>query len=306
MWIILSVLGAIFQATGMAVKKKALQIKGSNNFIAFASFTFAGILLGGYLLLKGGQFPEIINPYVFWQGMFWMVFLNILAIFFLYKALDASDLSYLMPFMTLTSLFIIVPPIFTLGEIPSVYGFFGIVLIVTGAITMEYKSNRKRSFESEHEKEKSKSNRKGLMFFLITAACYTITPTAIKIVVVESNAIFASFLSLILIGISFLPLVFIFKEQNKIKEIFSTSSGHKNFFVSSLLFAGFLIAAEGLSINSAMSLTKVSYVMAIKRTMPIFAFLIGFFFFKEKINVKRKLLAIILMVLGAVFIATFN
>jgi drug/metabolite transporter (DMT)-like permease len=40
--------------------------------------------------------------------------------------------------------------------------------------------------------------------------------------------------------------------------------------------------------------------------MPFFAFLIGYFFFKEKTDVLRKIFATTLMVAGAIFIMTFG
>ena len=93
-----------FQAAEMAIKKKALQTRGVNNFIAFLAFTFAGLLLGALLYFQTGRiWPETTLSQSFWQGIFWTVFFNLVAVYFLYKALDAAELSYLMPFMALTS-----------------------------------------------------------------------------------------------------------------------------------------------------------------------------------------------------------
>ncbi|MCX6766077.1 MAG: hypothetical protein NT136_03925, partial [Candidatus Moranbacteria bacterium] len=89
MWIIYSLFGAFFQASEMAIKKKALQTRGVNNFIAFIAFTFAGLLLWGVYFWQGGSLWPIYElSDKFWQGMFWGVTLNILAVYFLYKALD--------------------------------------------------------------------------------------------------------------------------------------------------------------------------------------------------------------------------
>jgi uncharacterized membrane protein len=50
----------------------------------------------------------------------------------------------------------------------------------------------------------------------------------------------------------------------------------------------------------AMDSAKVSYVFSIKRIMPLFAFLIGYFYFHERKDILRKIIATILMVAGAI------
>ena len=73
-----------------------------------------------------------------------------------------------------------------------------------------------------------------------------------------------------------------------------------------LLLVGAVMSVEHISINSAFTLADVSYVMAIKRTMPFFAFVIGYAYFKEREHAKRKLMATALMIAGAILIVLFN
>ncbi|MCX6765900.1 MAG: EamA family transporter, partial [Candidatus Moranbacteria bacterium] len=235
------------------------------------------------------------------QGMFWGVTLNILAVYFLYKALDIADLSYLMPYMTLTSLTLIVPPIIILGEVPSLLGFIGIFLVVIGAIIMEIKK-KARSLDSENT---AKKNRRGLMYFLVTAGCFTITPTALTLAIRESSVLFTSFLSHLLIGIGFIALIVVFRETERAKEIYSDKSARKSFF-GAVILAGLSIAIANTSINAALDVQKVAYVMGVKRLMPFFAFVIGLLYFKERTNLKKKMLATALMVAGAIVITIFK
>lgn len=291
----------------MAVKKKALQTKGVNNFIAFFSFTFAGILIGFILFFQNGElFGEINNFPRLWHNVFWSVSLNVLAYFFLYKALDSADLSYLMPFMVLTSIFVIIPPFLLLGEIPSVVGFLGILTIVCGAILMEYRKKSKLIARAEEKIQKIKNNRKGFVYFVITAICWTITPTTFKIAIVESSPLVASFIIVLFIGLSFFFLVILFREMSKIKEKFYFNKKEKMVLLIALIIAGIVIAVQQVSMNTALKLSDVSYVMAVKRTMPFFAFMIGYLYFKEREHIKRKLIATALMVAGAILIVLFN
>lgn len=308
MWVIFSVFGAFSQAVGMAVKKKALQIRGLNNFIAFFSFTLAGILIGLILLFKqDGFFPEIANIGRFWYAVFWAVFLNIFAYYFLYKALDIADLSYLMPFMTLISITVIIPPIFLLGEIPSLLGFFGIILVVIGAILMEYRRKNKLSTATEEEKQKIKNNRKGFIYFIITAFCWTFTSTFLKIAAVESNAVFSSFIISLFLGLSFGFILIFAGESERIKKTFFDFNSKEKFALfAALAIAGVAIMFEQIAVNEAFRLAGVGYVIAVKRTMPFFAFIIGYFYFKEKNNIRRKLAATSLMIAGSVVVAIFS
>lgn len=308
MWIILSVFGAFSQAVGMAVKKKALQIRGLNNFIAFFSFTLSGVLIALILLFtRGGFFPEIDDIGRFWNAAFWMVFLNIFAYYFLYKALDIADLSYLMPYMTLISITVIIPPIFLIGEIPTTTGLLGIFIVVAGAFLMEYKGKKKLATMTEEERQKRKNNKKGFIYFIITALCWTFTSSFLKIASIESNAVFSSFIISVFMGLSFGLIVIFTGELKRVKELF-IGFGHKEKIIlfTALVIAGVAITLEQITINEAFRIASVGYVIAVKRTMPFFAFLVGYFYFKEKTNMSRKVIATALMIAGSLVIAVFG
>lgn len=300
MWIFYSLLGAFFQASEMAIKKKALKTKGANNFIAFAAFTIAAIFFAVFLLLQtGALFPDHTLSSKFWIAIAIAVTVNVVATYFLYKALDLSELSYLMPFMTLTSLTIIIPPMILFHEYPSVSGVFGILVMVLGAFIMDYKKTKL----SEAEILAHKQNRKGLLYFLITAACFTISPSVTKLAVVESSPLFATFLIHLLMGAAFGIFILALGEKARIKNIFQNFKNNelRNFSVA-IFLAAISIAVSNISINYAYQFQNVAYVMAIKRVMPFFAFLIGLFYFKERTDLKRKMLATALMVAGAIWI----
>jgi drug/metabolite transporter (DMT)-like permease len=308
-WIPFAFLGAMFQAVESGIKKKALQMQGMNNVVAVIAFLTAGILFALAYFFQGGTFLPIHNlSNAFYSSLAWMVVLNVIAVWFNYKALDAADLSYLMPFMTLTSLSLIIPPMILLGEYPSAMSFVGIAVIVVGALSMDWKPKRKMTDE---EIEKRKNNRKGVMYFLATAACYTFTPTLAKVAVVESGSVlFASYVTHLLIGLAFIPLIFLIPVARNRKESLGiiksnlTGSGARKFLIATV-FAGVAIAIANGSINYALQYSTVANVFAIKRTMPLFAFLIGVLYFKERNNLLQKIIATTVMVVGAI-IVTFS
>ncbi|MFA5993955.1 MAG: EamA family transporter [Parcubacteria group bacterium] len=303
MWIIYSLLGAFFQASEMAIKKKALKTKGMNNFIAFLAFLLAGFLMSAFFILQNESLDMFSLSSRFWIGLGSSVAVNILATYFLYKALDLSELSYLMPYMTLTSLTIMFPPMLLFHEFPSTTGLAGILVVVSGAFLMEYG----RAKKSEAEILQHQQNRKGLLFFLMTAACYTLSPTTTKLAVLESSPLFATMLIHLLMGLVFGIFILLFKETTKIKNVFVQFQHHekRNFFIA-IILASLSITISNLSIGYAYALQNVAYIMAIKRIMPFFAFLIGYFYFKERTHVQRKIWATLLMVAGAVIITLFK
>ncbi|NTV41582.1 MAG: DMT family transporter [Candidatus Moranbacteria bacterium] len=297
-WILLGFSAALFQAIGSAIKKKSLQVTGMNNIIGFISFFTAGIIFGVFFFVKTGRLlPHLTLSVNFWVAMFWYAGLNIVASWFMYRALDLAEFNHLMPFMTLTNLFIIIPPMSFLYEMPSLLGLAGIAVIVVGALLMDYKKNDFVSVENELQK---KNNRKGVLYFLGTAVCFTITPTVAKITVLNSSVLFASFLVHILIGLGFLVMLLLAKEQWKIKEFFFQPE--KKSLLVGVILAGFAVALQNGSLNLALSLAPVASVMAINRTMPLFAFLIGVFYFKERTDLSKKIIATVVMVIGAVIV----
>lgn len=294
MWIALSIFGAFFQAVGAALKKKSLQTQGMNNTIGFVSFLVAGLIFGILYFAKTGTVWQADMSANFWQGILWTVGLNLIAIWFMYRALDSAEFNYLMPFMTLTSLSIIFPPIFLLGEIPRITSLLGIMLIVAGVLYMNYRPKDSTS------KETKSGNRKGALYFTVTALCFTFTPTFSKIAIQESSVLYASFLIHLMIGLGFLAMVILFRESKMIVRLTTEKTMRR--LLAIIALAGVIIVLENGSVNAALSQAPVAYVMALKRLMPLFAFLIGVFYFKERTDLKKKMIATALMVAGAVII----
>jgi drug/metabolite transporter (DMT)-like permease len=295
-WIVLSLAAAFCQALYAAIKKKALQTPGMNNVIGLVSFTLAGIIFGAaYWTETGSLWPPHLSLR-FWQAMAGYAGLNVLAVWFLYRALDLAEFNHLMPFMTLTSIAIIVPPIFILGEVPTPMAVLGIVVVALGAILMNW--HGEEVHRDADLAEQRRRNHRGVCYFLVTAACYTFTPTAAKAAIEESSVTFASFLVHLLMGAAFLGMILIFGETARLGRVFRDRGMRK--FLAGIMLTGVVIALENGSINAALSVAPVASVMAIKRLMPLFAFLIGYFYFREHNGLRKKLLATGLMILGAI------
>jgi len=297
--IILSTCGALFQALGAAINKKSLQMPGMNNLIGLVTFTVAGLAFSVVYFFTNKTFGYSNLSLYFWEVMAWYAGLNIVAHWFMYRALNLAEFNHLMPFMALVSVSVIIPPIFMLGEIPTAAGLLGIILIVIGAITMNYKKNKHK----DSSNQKHKNNRKGALYFLVTAICFTFTSTLAKVTVQESSVLFSSLVVHLLIGVGFLSMLIVYKEFGKIRDVILKPELRPLLF--GMIIVGIIVFAENGTVNTALRIAPVASVMAIKRIMPLFAFLIGLFYFKERDDLKKKIIATALMVAGAVFVTIF-
>ncbi len=289
MWILLSLCGALGQAASMALKKKSLQVPGINNVIGFVSFLVAGII---FALIQFGMEGSLWYPDLsvrFWHAMLWYAGLNVLAVYFMYKALDLTNFSVLTPFMALTSLSMIIPPAIFLNEFPSGIAIIGIIIVVIGSITISKKGKG----------HSDKPTMQGMKYFLVTIGCYTFAPTAAKIAIGESNPIFSSMVVHLLISFGFLLMIFLFREKKMLGRVFAD-----NKLLLVVALAGALTVVENGCINVALQTDLVANVFAVKRVMPIFGLIIGLIFFKEKLT-KRIVLSAIIMIAGAVLITLF-
>jgi drug/metabolite transporter (DMT)-like permease len=101
MWIFLSLIGALAQAISAALKKKMLQTKRMNNVIGFITFGVAAILFWGLFAINNSGDLWMQNlSWKFWLAIIIFAGLNIIAVWFLYKALDIAEFNHLMPFLT--------------------------------------------------------------------------------------------------------------------------------------------------------------------------------------------------------------
>jgi len=283
---------------GAAVKKKSLQTPGMNNVIGFISFTFAGSAFGLMHWLKTGTVsPAHLSPQ-FWHGMMGYAGLNIVGAWFLYRALDMAEFSHVMPFMALTSLAVIVPPMFVFGEMPTLLSVGGIALVAAGALVMNW--HNELAHAGTPIAELKQRNRQGVLYFLATAACFTFTPTAAKVAIRESSVLFASFLGHLLVGAGFLGMVILCRESARLMRLFRARASRA--LLLGILAAGTLIVVENGCINAALAEAPVASVMAIKRMMPLFAFVIGLVYFRERTELRKKLVSTSLMITGAILV----
>lgn len=224
----------------------------------------------------------------FWTALFLGCTLNVLAIIYFMKALKYSDLSLAVPMLAFTPLFLVVTSNFINKELPSLLGLFGIMLVVLGAYVMNVKEMRTGLLSPFKALFDNRGTR--LMFFV--AFIWSFTAAIDKVGVINSSPAFWS----ISISVFIFALLSVLAAISKKSVIRETKS---HFWV--FLLIGLVIALLWLLQMNAITLTLVSYVIAIKRVSIVFGVIFGYLIFKEK-NIRERLSGAAIMLAGVAFI----
>ena len=287
MWLILSILTALFYSSQGAWSKK---ISGniSSFTVTWSMFAFAIPFLILPVVLTGA--PDI-DPRLYYGGISSIV-LNMVAVTLYVYALKISQLSTCLPLLTFTPVFLIGTSFLLLGELPSIYGLAGIILISLGT----YMLNLNRISDGFLGPLKAIKEDKGAMLMLAVAFIWSFAANFDKIGVLGSGPLFYSLF--FNTGFFVLYIPFLFKLNPRFPQEI-----RGNFI--KLFFVGFLGAMMFLTQMAALNIALVSYVIAIKRAGIIFSLIFGGLYFNEKITIHR-IGAVLMMLAGVFLISLFN
>ncbi len=285
-WFIYGILSAFFDGTYYALVKKFLQNMNKSALASGAFFTSSFFFLIASLV-KG--IPDIGNE--FYSSVIITGSLNVIAAIFYYKAFEITDLSLAVPMLSFTPVILIFSSFIILKELPTVYGIMGIFLIVTGSYILNVTKGRTKFLDPI----KNIFKNKGMIYMLIAAFMFGIAPNYDKLVVLNSNQIFGSFVVHLFIGSCF----FIITLFNKVslRKIYT-----KNFY--KFLVIGGSFALTTFFMNMALNLQIVPYVISLKRTSILFSVVFGGWMFKEK-NMIRRFVGAFIMLIGVIVIIIF-
>ncbi len=293
-WITLSITAAFGQALGWAIKKRVLNDSRFNNTLGFVSYAVAGGVLFIPVLMDPNLTVSSLNA-SFWHVTFWVVMLNILAVWAAYKALDIGDFHKLMPFIALTAVLIVPIEWLLRGVLPTLLQFVGMVVIALGAIVFAIDKAGKRSYDF-----------RAYLYFGITLFCYSLASSLMSVAVERSGSgILSAAIFLVGISIGFFILLLATKEYVVVWQYFKNK---KLLHPILWMVAAGLVNAllENGPITIALETAKASEVFALKRLMPIFALIIGYAWFKERHVSRRKIYATAAMVVGSFVVVWFR
>ncbi len=229
------------------------------------------------------------------------------------KAIQISPLSYCVPFLALTPLFLLPTGVLFLHEKVSLGMLVGVFLVVSGALIV----NRGLFAQGWLEPVKAILNQKGSRYMLYVAGLLTATNLLDKWFLIASGDTSFSIRLMRAITLSFgkcfmLSIVFWLLIRNKSSNDSQLELKRSRIFskqkISQLLVmiravpSWLVIAGISEALVLILQLTALQYLVAalvisIKRAGMVFAVFLGWFIFKEK-NIKDRLVASIVMTAG--------
>lgn len=329
LWFPLALLGAVSQATYSLAVKVLLRWFSPYSLAGF-SFLAASLILFFVTLFSGipplgpGLLPALAVT----------VTINVAATILFYRALSTTDLSLSVPMLAFTPVFLILTSFLILGELPSPAGAAGIFLVAAGAflLTKEPGDGRHSSLLSPFV---TLRHDRGVQLMLFVAFLYSISVNYDKEVVINSSPLFGSALILLFLAVAFLLIeVTIGKRRtfparggeapdtpdlsplhnspdtqgpSRMQSPPDTPSSSRFPYPVPLMYGavGAMLALEGISINTAYTLSIVPYVITVKRLSIFFAVLFGGLLLHER-HIRARMTGAIVMIAGAVVIGLWG
>ena len=286
-WVLLSIISAFTLATSDALTKKALT--DSNEYlVAWFRLLFSlPLLLFLYIFVP---IPKL--DMEFYKAFALALPLEIIAMVLYIKALRISPLSLTLPFLALTPVFLILISYLIIGEKVSFQGSVGIIFLAAGSYTLNIHEMQRGIFEPF----KAIVKEKGSVLMVGVALIYSITSSLGKMAIVHSSPLFFGVTYFIAVTVIFAPIA-LWMGKTEIKSFIAGGQFKGLFFPG--IFYSVMIASHMIAI----SLTKVAYMISLKRTSLLIGVMYGYFFFKEK-NIGERLSGVVLMLIGFVMIVT--
>lgn len=287
LWVVLALISAFTLATSDALTKRALENRNEYLVAWFRLFFTLPIFLIIWFFIP---VPSLDKE--FFKAFFIALPIEIITIVLYIKALKVSPLSLTLPFLALTPVFLIFISYFIVGEKVSFRGGAGILLIASGSYVLNISEIKKGIFEPL----KAITKEKGSILMICVALFYSITSSYGKLAIEHSSPLFFAITYFIALTIFFAPIA-LWMGRNELKGFVAD----KQF--NNLILPGIFYAVMAASHMLAMKLTKVAYMISVKRLSLIIGIIYGYILFREE-NIKERFLGAILMFIGFVMVVT--
>jgi len=259
-----SLCAIIFGVLGLYVRYLHLQNISEPSVILFSYFAFALPLLLIPFLKEGAPLP----PPGFWPVAAAAAIGNCVGFYASIKALKHSEASLIMPILAMSPIFVIPVSALLLGEFPTAPAAAAMMLTVGGCYMLTAGKNLA-------EPLKKISDERGVRWAFLTVGLWAFVANFDKLALEKSSV--ASYPFYVCALITLMTFPFFMKRSASIKK--------KD--IKYLLGCGILNAALFMTHMAALELTKVSYLIALKRSGVLIAVAGGLLLFKEKERIRR-------------------
>ncbi|GAB4390280.1 MAG: hypothetical protein Kow0025_21220 [Thermodesulfovibrionales bacterium] len=284
LWVALALLSAFSLATMDALTKKALR-GGDELVVGWLRLALSAPMLAAVLAVA--ERPPL--DAAFYKAFAAALPFEVLAFWLYIKALRLSPLSLTVPFLAFTPVFLVGVSYVLVGEAVTARGAAGIALVAAGS----YVLNLSRTAEGLLGPLRAIAREKGSLLMLLVAFIYSITSSLGKLAINHSSPLFFGPLYFIVLAAVYTPFAL-----PGLRRAVPTRSG-----LGIMLLVGALNAAMVLSHVLAISLAKVAYMVAVKRTSLLMSVAYGWLLFREE-NARERLAGAALMLAGLALVVT--
>ncbi|MBA4371657.1 MAG: hypothetical protein C0402_02210 [Thermodesulfovibrio sp.] len=290
-WVVLAFVSAVCLAASDALTKRSLE--GDDEYLA-AGFRLIFTLPLLVITLIIIPVPQLDAG--FYTAFFIALPIEAITVVLYIKALKESPLSLTMPFLALTPVFLILFSYVLLGEKVSLTGGAGIFLIAAGS----YLLNINQVKEGLCQPFRAITKEKGAVYMIMVALLYSITSSLGKMAIGHSSPLFFGAVYFVGLNLVYLPYGLTrggsggrTGRRASLREYLA--SGRYRLQIVPGLFYGAMV----LTHMAAMNLTKVAYMVSVKRSSLLISILFGYLFFREE-NIRDRFLGALLMFIGFV------
>jgi len=284
MWIIFAFLNPVSESIRSLFIKKASS-QADPILLTWANNVIPVLLFPVVMLIAG---TEIKSSFQFWYGFLCAGVIQITASILYMQAIANGDISTVVPMLSFSPLFLLVSGPLIIGEFPNGIGLIGVILVVVGSYLLNLDLKKMNPLEPFKAIIKNKGTR--LMF--IVAILWAVSGTFDKISITNSSVLQHVTFTNVLIFIVITSYLIV-KKKFDWKKIYGAKR-------NLILISGFTTASYFFH-YSALALTLVAYVVAMKRMSGVFAVILGAVFLKEA-NIKQRLLGAVVMFIGVLLI----
>ena len=284
-WFPLALLCALSLATSDALVKKALTGHDDVLILWLRLVVALPFLLSTLLVIP---LPTLYPG--FWPAVLTALPLEMLAAVLYVRALKLSPLGLTLPFLALTPVFLLVIPWLLLGERIAPAGVAGILCIAAGSYTLNLKEVRQGFLAPFRAIRREPGSR----MMIAVAFIFSFTSTLGKQAIACSSPLFFAALYFSLLVLAFAPIA-LWRGRRELAA-HSRREALRATFLPGISYA-VSIACHML----ALSLTKVAYMISVKRLSLLFGVLYGHYLFREE-SLRERLLGTALMLAGVVLI----
>lgn len=283
LWIVLSLLTAFAVATqDFWIKKQFAHLSPYDMVIFPAIYSLPGLALTILYI----SIPPVDD--IFYITFLVSIPLNGICLVLYMYAIKHSPLSLTIPFLAFTPVFMIGTGYLFLEETVNHWGILGIFLICAGSYTLNIEPGKWRFMAPLT----AIFNERGSWVMLLVAFLFSFAASIGKLAILHSSPLFFSIAFFLVLNITLIVIFVLLKKIDLSTYLQSPVKG---------IIAGLLFYCHIVLHGFAVSLTKVAYMISIKRLSILFGIIYGGVFLDES-NIRMRMVGASVMFMGTLCI----